>query len=51
VFVAGEYVSVPSAVNSPEMAQGLQERAARTLPAEQVENVDGWWLRHALGCS
>ncbi|MEU8299981.1 GNAT family N-acetyltransferase [Micromonospora sp. NPDC048909] len=24
----------------------LQERAARALPAEQVEVVDGWWLRH-----
>jgi ribosomal protein S18 acetylase RimI-like enzyme len=29
---------------------GLQERAARALPAEHVENADGWWLRHAPGC-
>jgi GNAT superfamily N-acetyltransferase len=26
---------------------GLQERAARALPAEHVEHADGWWLRHA----
>jgi GNAT superfamily N-acetyltransferase len=44
-------VSVPSAVSSPEMVRGLQERAARALPAEHVENVEGWWLRHAPSCS
>ena len=38
-------------VSSPEMVRGLQERAARALPAEHVEDVDGWWLRHAPGCS
>jgi ribosomal protein S18 acetylase RimI-like enzyme len=27
--------------------RGLQERAARAMPAEQVEVVDGWWLRRA----
>ncbi|GAA3046197.1 hypothetical protein GCM10010464_08090 [Pseudonocardia yunnanensis] len=47
MFVEGECVSVPSAVSSPETLRGLQERAARALPAEQVEDVDGWWLRHA----
>jgi GNAT superfamily N-acetyltransferase len=25
----------------------LQQRAARALPAEHAEVVDGWWLRHA----
>jgi ribosomal protein S18 acetylase RimI-like enzyme len=33
------------------MVLGLQERAARALPAEHVEHVDGWWLRHAPNCS
>jgi N-acetylglutamate synthase len=27
--------------------RGLQERAARALPAEHVRRVGGWWLRHA----
>jgi N-acetylglutamate synthase len=44
-------VSVPSAAGSPETVRGLQERAARALPAEHVEVVDGWWLRHAPNCS
>jgi GNAT superfamily N-acetyltransferase len=34
---------------SAEMIRGLQERAARALPAERVEDADGWWLRHTLG--
>ena len=34
-----------------EMLRDLQERAARALPAEQVENALGWWLRHAPNCS
>lgn len=29
----------------------LQERAARAVPAEFVERVGPWWLRHAPGCS
>ncbi|WP_436531344.1 GNAT family N-acetyltransferase [Actinoplanes sp. HUAS TT8] len=29
----------------------LQERAARALPAEFGERVDGWWLRAAPSCS
>lgn len=33
------------------MVRGLQERAARALPAERVEAVEGWWLRHAPSCS
>jgi N-acetylglutamate synthase len=33
------------------MVRGLQERAARALPAEHVEDVEGWWLRHAPSCS
>ncbi|MDP9843883.1 GNAT family N-acetyltransferase [Streptosporangium lutulentum] len=42
---------MPSAVSSPELVRGLQERAARALPAEQVKIVEGWWLRHAPGRS
>lgn len=30
--------------------RGLQEKAARAQPAERVEVVEGWWLRHAPGC-
>lgn len=33
-----------------EILQGLQERAARALPAVRVEDAEGWWLRHAPGC-
>jgi len=40
-------VSTPSAMSSSEVVRGLQERAARALPAEHVKDVDGWWLRHA----
>jgi GNAT superfamily N-acetyltransferase len=40
-------VSAPFALSSPELVRGLQERAARALPAEHVEHADGWWLRHA----
>ncbi|MBQ0984085.1 GNAT family N-acetyltransferase [Streptomyces sp. F63] len=35
------------AVLVPEEVRGLQERAARALPAERVERIGGWWLRHA----
>jgi GNAT superfamily N-acetyltransferase len=38
-------------MTGPELVRGLQERAARALPAEHVELVDGWWLRHAPRCS
>jgi N-acetylglutamate synthase len=31
--------------------RGLQERAARALPARRVVMADGWWLREAPGCS
>ena len=34
-----------------ETVRGLQERAARAIPAEHVEIADGWWLRHAPGCA
>ncbi|AKH86267.1 GNAT family acetyltransferase [Streptomyces sp. CNQ-509] len=34
-----------------ETVRGLQERAARALPAEVVEHADGWWLRHDSGSS
>ena len=32
------------------LIRDVQERAARALPAEHVEDADGWWLRHAPGC-
>ncbi len=44
-------MSAPSAVGGSETVRGLQERAARALPAEHVEDVGGWWLRHAPGCA
>lgn len=37
--------------SGPELVRSLQERAARALPAQHVEMVDGWWLRHAPGRS
>ncbi|MGH9233364.1 MAG: GNAT family N-acetyltransferase [Acidimicrobiales bacterium] len=36
-----------SARSSFDLVRGLQERTARALPAQHVEVVDGWWLRHA----
>ncbi|MFK3979483.1 GNAT family N-acetyltransferase [Micromonospora sp. NPDC050397] len=33
------------------LVRGLQERATRAMPAEQVKEIDGWQLRHAPGCS
>ncbi|WP_344971739.1 GNAT family N-acetyltransferase [Salinactinospora qingdaonensis] len=38
-------------MSSSEMVRGVQERAARALPAEYVADMDGWWLRHAPRCS
>jgi ribosomal protein S18 acetylase RimI-like enzyme len=43
--------ALPAAVTSPELVRGLQERAARALPAEHVREAGGWWLRHAPGCA
>ncbi len=34
-----------------EQVRGLQERVARALPAEHVERLDGWWLRHTATSS
>ena len=34
-------------MSSSEMVRGLHERAARATPADVLEIVDGWWLRHA----
>ncbi|WP_425582031.1 GNAT family N-acetyltransferase [Streptosporangium fragile] len=31
--------------------RGLQERAARALPAEHITDVEGWWLRHTPSCA
>lgn len=33
-----------------DVVRGLQERAARAFPAEQVTELGGWWLRHAPDC-
>lgn len=41
-------MSALSAMSSSETVRGLQERAARALPAEHVEDFEGWWLRHTL---
>lgn len=35
----------------PGLVAGLQERAARAVPAESAVRIGGWWLRHAPGCS
>jgi N-acetylglutamate synthase len=40
-----------SASSGPKMVRGLQERAARALPAERVEHIGGWWLRYAPSSS
>ncbi|WP_199432948.1 GNAT family N-acetyltransferase [Qaidamihabitans albus] len=34
-----------------ELVRGLQERAASALPAEHVEEVEGWRLRRSPGCA
>lgn len=34
-----------------DVVKSLQERTARALPAERVEHLGGWWLRHAPRCS
>lgn len=44
-------MSAPSAMSSSKVVRGLQERAARALPAEHVTDVGGWWLRHAPSCA
>lgn len=41
----------PPVTSGAELVRGLQERTARALPARRIEVVDGWWLRHAPGCS
>ena len=33
------------------MVRRLQERAARALPTEHVEHLDGWWLRHTASAT
>lgn len=35
----------------PALVRALQERAARAQPAEHVEHVGDWWLRHTGGPS
>lgn len=45
-LLEGVRVTVLSGVSGAEMVRGLQERAARALPAERVEEAEGWWLRH-----
>ena len=50
-FVEGTDAPAPSAINDSAMVTGLQERAARAVPAEHSEIVEGWWLRYAPSCS
>lgn len=38
-------------MSNMDMVRGLQERAARALPAEHVRDVEGWRLRLAPSCS
>jgi ribosomal protein S18 acetylase RimI-like enzyme len=40
-------MSASSGPCSAETVRSLQEKAARALPAEHVEHVGGWWLRHS----
>lgn len=40
-----------SSVRRPETVRGLQERVARALPAEHVQHIGGWWLRHSANSS
>ncbi|GAB3459462.1 GNAT family N-acetyltransferase [Streptomonospora sediminis] len=40
---------MPSAQSGAEPARGLQERAARALPAEHTEDAGGWLLRYCPG--
>ncbi|WP_456239847.1 GNAT family N-acetyltransferase [Actinopolyspora lacussalsi] len=42
---------MPISVCGSETARRLQERVARALPAERVERVGDWWLRHDVGSS
>jgi len=44
-------VPPPAAPGRPELVRGLQERAARAFPAEDVAQAGGWWLRRAPGCA
>lgn len=41
----------PLTIAGSELIRGLQERAARALPAEHVHISRGWWLRHAPHCA
>ncbi len=43
--------AVASGSSPPGLVRGLQERAARALPADHVEVRDGWWLRRASGAA
>lgn len=40
-----------ASLGGPGAVRELQERAARALPAELVEDADGWWLRYAPSCA
>ena len=37
--------------SDPSGARSLLEKTARAFPAQHIEQVDGWWLRHAPGCA
>jgi GNAT superfamily N-acetyltransferase len=42
-------MSTVRGVHTRGLVRGLQERAARALPADRLERLDGWWLRHEGG--
>ena len=42
---------VSPARRSGQTVRSLQERVTRALPAEHVEQVSGWWLRHSVSSS
>src|SRR5262249_20593671 len=51
-FIKGERACrCQGASASAGMIEGLQERAARAVPAQRVQNDDGWWLQHDHRCS
>lgn len=39
-------MSMLAAAQPPGLVRGVQERAAKALPAVLVKRVNGWWLRH-----
>jgi N-acetylglutamate synthase len=44
-------VQGPSPGRTPDLVRGLQERAARALPAELIQPLGTWLLRYSPGCA